>query len=33
MEEAHVNTVMILGQVFDKNNEFFDFGGQEVTKK
>ncbi|XP_015595838.1 atypical kinase COQ8B, mitochondrial [Cephus cinctus] len=32
MEEAHVNTVMILGQVFDKNHEYFDFGGQNVTK-
>ncbi|XP_011496900.1 PREDICTED: aarF domain-containing protein kinase 4 [Ceratosolen solmsi marchali] len=33
MEEAHINTVMILGQVFDKNHEFFDFGGQNITKK
>lgn len=33
MEEAHVDAVMILGQVFDKDHEYFDFGGQDVTKK
>ncbi|XP_051174272.1 atypical kinase COQ8B, mitochondrial isoform X2 [Leptopilina boulardi] len=33
MEEAHVDAVMILGQVFDKEHEYFDFGGQEVTKR
>lgn len=33
MEEAHVDAVMILGQVFDKEREHFDFGGQEVTKR
>ncbi|KAF3427913.1 hypothetical protein E2986_00180 [Frieseomelitta varia] len=33
MEEAHVDTVMILGQVFDKNFKYYDFGGQDVTRK
>ncbi|XP_031788678.1 atypical kinase COQ8B, mitochondrial isoform X1 [Nasonia vitripennis] len=33
MEEAHVDAVMILGQVFDKDHEYFDFGGQDVTKR
>ncbi|XP_053987221.1 atypical kinase COQ8B, mitochondrial isoform X1 [Hylaeus volcanicus] len=33
MEEAHVNTVMVLGQVFDKNHKYYDFGGQDVTKR
>lgn len=33
MEETHVDAVMILGQVFDKDHEFFDFGGQDVTKR
>ncbi|XP_043264143.1 atypical kinase COQ8B, mitochondrial isoform X1 [Colletes gigas] len=33
MEEAHVDAVMVLGQVFDKNHEYYDFGGQNVTKR
>ncbi|CAK9801574.1 Atypical kinase COQ8B, mitochondrial [Anthophora plagiata] len=33
MEEAHVDTVMVLGQVFDKNHKYYDFGGQDVTKR
>lgn len=33
MENAHVDAVMILGQVFDRKNEAYDFGGQDVTKK
>lgn len=33
MEEAHVDAVMVLGQVFDKNNKYYDFGGQDVTKR
>nr|XP_012152583.1 PREDICTED: aarF domain-containing protein kinase 4 isoform X5 [Megachile rotundata] len=33
MEEAHVDAVMVLGQVFDKNHKYYDFGGQDVTKR
>ncbi|KAG7210759.1 hypothetical protein KM043_012253 [Ampulex compressa] len=33
MEETHVNAVMILGQVFNKDHKYFDFGGQNVTKQ
>ncbi|XP_033207641.1 atypical kinase COQ8B, mitochondrial [Belonocnema kinseyi] len=33
MEETHVDAVMILGQVFSKDNEYFDFGGQDVTRR
>lgn len=33
MENAHVDAVMILGQVFDNNKEYYDFGGQDVTKR
>nr|XP_031829560.1 atypical kinase COQ8B, mitochondrial isoform X1 [Nomia melanderi]XP_031829561.1 atypical kinase COQ8B, mitochondrial isoform X1 [Nomia melanderi]XP_031829562.1 atypical kinase COQ8B, mitochondrial isoform X1 [Nomia melanderi]XP_031829563.1 atypical kinase COQ8B, mitochondrial isoform X1 [Nomia melanderi]XP_031829564.1 atypical kinase COQ8B, mitochondrial isoform X1 [Nomia melanderi] len=33
MEEAHVDAVMVLGQIFDKNNKYYDFGGQDVTKR
>ncbi|XP_031366778.1 atypical kinase COQ8B, mitochondrial isoform X2 [Apis dorsata] len=33
MEEAHVDAVMVLGQVFDKNYKYYDFGGQDVTKR
>ncbi|XP_043598809.1 atypical kinase COQ8B, mitochondrial isoform X1 [Bombus pyrosoma] len=33
MEEAHVDAVMVLGQVFDKNSKYYDFGGQDVTKR
>ena len=33
MEKAHVDAVMILGQVFDKEHEYYDFGGQDVTKR
>ncbi|XP_076173990.1 ubiquinone biosynthesis protein COQ8, mitochondrial [Ptiloglossa arizonensis] len=33
MEETHVDAVMILGQVFDKNHKYYDFGGQDVTKR
>ncbi|XP_046751518.1 atypical kinase COQ8B, mitochondrial [Diprion similis] len=33
MDDAHVDTVMILGQVFDEKHEYFDFGGQDVTKR
>jgi len=32
MEEAHVNAVMILGEVFSKKAPF-DFGGQDVTQR
>ncbi|XP_063985754.1 atypical kinase COQ8B, mitochondrial [Diachasmimorpha longicaudata] len=32
MESAHVDAVMILGEVFSENNEKYDFGGQNVTK-
>ncbi|XP_043280550.1 atypical kinase COQ8B, mitochondrial [Venturia canescens] len=32
MEEAHVDTVMILGQVFNEKNKIYDFGGQNVTR-
>lgn len=31
MEKAHVDAVMILGQIFDNKHEFYDFGGQNVT--
>ena len=33
MEEAHVDAVMVLGQVFNKNSKYYDFGGQDVTRK
>ncbi|XP_011156489.1 atypical kinase COQ8B, mitochondrial isoform X2 [Solenopsis invicta] len=33
MKNAHVDAVMILGQVFDNNREYYDFGGQDVTKR
>ncbi|XP_011639644.1 atypical kinase COQ8B, mitochondrial isoform X1 [Pogonomyrmex barbatus] len=33
MENAHVYAVMILGQVFDNNHEYYDFGDQDVTKR
>lgn len=33
MENAHVDAVMILGQVFDNNREYYDFGDQDVTKR
>lgn len=33
MEQAHVDAVMILGQVFDNNHEYYDFGGQDVTRR
>ncbi|KAH0947374.1 hypothetical protein HN011_008333 [Eciton burchellii] len=33
MENAHVDAVMILGQIFDDNHEYYDFGGQNVTKQ
>ncbi|XP_017888083.1 atypical kinase COQ8B, mitochondrial isoform X2 [Ceratina calcarata] len=33
MEEAHVDAVMVLGQVFDKNHKYYDFGGQDVTRR
>ncbi|KAI4490926.1 hypothetical protein M0802_010600 [Mischocyttarus mexicanus] len=33
MENAHVDTVMILGQIFQSDQEYFDFGGQNVTKR
>ncbi|EFN61320.1 Uncharacterized aarF domain-containing protein kinase 4 [Camponotus floridanus] len=33
MENAHVDAVMILGQIFDNNHEYYDFGGQDVTKR
>ncbi|XP_014607072.1 PREDICTED: aarF domain-containing protein kinase 4 isoform X1 [Polistes canadensis] len=33
MENAHVDTVMILGQIFKSDQEYFDFGGQDVTKR
>lgn len=32
MEEAHVDAVMILGEVFSVQGDF-DFGGQQTTKK
>lgn len=33
MENTHVDAVMILGQVFDNNHEYYDFGGQDVTRR
>ncbi|XP_018401944.1 PREDICTED: aarF domain-containing protein kinase 4 [Cyphomyrmex costatus] len=33
MEDAHIDAVMILGQVFDNNHKYYDFGGQDVTKR
>lgn len=33
MEEAHVDAVTTLGQVFNVENEYYDFGAQDVTKK
>ncbi|XP_012538251.1 atypical kinase COQ8B, mitochondrial isoform X2 [Monomorium pharaonis] len=33
MKNAHVDAVMILGQVFNNNHEYYDFGGQDVTKR
>ncbi|XP_026681954.1 atypical kinase COQ8B, mitochondrial [Diaphorina citri] len=33
MEEAHVNTVMILSEVFSEKIGEFDFGGQDTTKR
>ncbi|KAL1463280.1 hypothetical protein WDU94_015046 [Cyamophila willieti] len=33
MEEAHVNTVMILSEVFSEKTGEFDFGGQDTTKR
>ncbi|XP_011301740.1 aarF domain-containing protein kinase 4 [Fopius arisanus] len=32
MESAHVDAVMILGEVFSEKNEKYNFGGQNVTK-
>ncbi|BET01424.1 ABC1 family [Nesidiocoris tenuis] len=33
MEEAHVDTVMILGEVFSESANEFDFGGQNTVKR
>ncbi|XP_008557929.1 atypical kinase COQ8B, mitochondrial [Microplitis demolitor] len=33
MEKAHVDAVMILGEIFSEKNQVYDFGGQNVTKK
>lgn len=33
MEEAHVDTVMILGEVFREGTGEFDFGAQDTTKR
>uniref|UniRef100_A0A1B6C7G0 ABC1 atypical kinase-like domain-containing protein n=2 Tax=Clastoptera arizonana TaxID=38151 RepID=A0A1B6C7G0_9HEMI len=33
MDEAHVNAVMILGEVFGENAGEFDFGAQDTTKR
>ncbi|XP_034951611.1 LOW QUALITY PROTEIN: atypical kinase COQ8B, mitochondrial [Chelonus insularis] len=33
MEKAHVDAVMILGEIFSENTNKYDFGGQNVTKK
>ncbi|XP_072760619.1 atypical kinase COQ8B, mitochondrial [Anoplolepis gracilipes] len=33
MENAHVDAVMILGQIFDNNHEYYNFGDQDVTKR
>lgn len=33
MEESHVDAVMILGEVFDKDAGEFDFGLQQTTGK
>ncbi|XP_014469146.1 PREDICTED: aarF domain-containing protein kinase 4 [Dinoponera quadriceps] len=33
MEQAHVDAVMILGQIFSNNHEYYDFGDQDVTKR
>jgi aarF domain-containing kinase len=33
MEAAHVDAVMILGEVFQKSSEPFDFGSQDTTRR
>jgi aarF domain-containing kinase len=33
METAHVDAVMILGEVFQKSSEPFDFGSQDATRR
>lgn len=33
MEDAHVSAVMILGEVFQKSSEPFDFGSQDTTHR
>jgi aarF domain-containing kinase len=33
MEAAHINAVMILGEVFRKSSEPFDFGSQDTTRR
>ncbi|XP_069690164.1 atypical kinase COQ8B, mitochondrial isoform X2 [Periplaneta americana] len=33
MEEAHVDAVMILGEVFQRSSEPFDFGSQDTTRR
>lgn len=33
MENAHVDAVMVLGEVFQKSSEPFDFGSQDMTRR
>lgn len=33
MENAHVDAVMVLGEVFQKSSEPFDFGSQDMTHR
>lgn len=33
MEDAHVDAVMILGEIFDTKHEKYDFAGQNVTMR
>lgn len=33
MEDAHVDGVLILGEVFSKKTGAFDFGGQNTTRR
>jgi aarF domain-containing kinase len=33
MENAHVDAVMVLGEVFQRSSEPFDFGSQDMTRR
>lgn len=33
MEDAHVDGVLILGEVFSESSGAFDFGGQDTTRR